>query len=51
MTLVILHFVKRRQLLEDIRALRRQLEQSISNNATLSDQLTHRITTNQVCTV
>ena len=38
---------KVRQLLEEIRALRRQLEQSIRNNATLSDQLTHK-TTHQV---
>ena len=38
---------KVRQLLEEIRALRRQLEQSIRNNATLSDQLIHK-TTHQV---
>ena len=38
---------KVRQLLEEIRALRKQLEQSTRNNATLSDQLTHK-TTHQV---
>ena len=35
---------KVRQLLEEIKALRRQLEQSIRKNASLSDQLTHKLT-------
>ena len=33
------------KLLEEIRQLRRQLEQSIHNNVTLSDHLTHKLTT------
>lgn len=38
---------KVRQLLEEIKALRRQLEQSINNNATLSKHLTHRLSVHE----
>ena len=38
---------KVRQLLEEIKALRRQLEQSINNNATLSKHLTRRLSVHE----